>query len=76
MSHSNIPGVEQVGSFLGGGNTPNPVAPPATPTNADASVQEAEEEEDKAQGESANMLTGGGGLTGSTMSSRNVLLGA
>lgn len=76
MSHSGVPGIEQVGGFLGGGSTPPAVAPPVAPTNANPDVQEAEEEEDKAHGESANMLTGGAGVTGSSMSSRNVLLGA
>lgn len=76
MSHSGVPGVEQVAGFMGGGDAPTPTPAPAQPTPATSpDVQEAEEEAERAQGESANVLAGAGNY-GSPQTSRQVLLGS
>lgn len=82
MSQSNIPVVSQVAGFLSpqtpaiqaAPTTPNPATDPQTALD----MQESEEEQDKAKGEAANFLTSGGaaGVSGSSSTSRSVLLGS
>lgn len=76
MSHSGVPGVEEIAQMTAGNPPPAPTAPPTAPS-VGTNTQAAEEDEEKnaGQGQAADILTGGQGVS-NQQSARQVLLGS
>lgn len=76
MSHSGIPGIEELGGFMAGDEPPHTAPPPAPPTTG-TETQAAEERQRRGMGggESANILAPQDDFK-NTKTSKTVLLGS